>query len=77
MYQDMQTEHEMRQHLHMLSKTLHVLSKGSWKKGQQKLVKEKQVREGTEVVTWLVKKIMSHLKKPMLFFEFWVSLNLN
>lgn len=45
MYQDMQTEHEMRQHLHILSKTPLVLSKGSWKKGQQKLVQEKQVRE--------------------------------
>lgn len=51
MYQDMQTEHEMRQHLHILSKTTLVLSKGSWKKGQQKLVQEKQVRERTEVVT--------------------------
>lgn len=35
MYQDLKTEHEMRQPLHMLSK-------GPWKKGQQKLVQEKE-----------------------------------
>lgn len=42
MYQELQTEQKMR-------KPVHMLSKGHWKKGQQKLVQERKAREGAEV----------------------------